>query len=114
VKQEDQVWKFLYANQSSFAFGVRMPFPHLFFSNTSLPASKNFWTKIQLSKKSDAFSSANILMSLTIFFSLLYSISKIALPRYSHVSYKKLNGWKFGRWLTANFTFPLWCRKYCL
>ena len=95
-------------------FGVRTPFLHLFFSNTSLPASKNFWTKIQLSKKSDAFLSANILLSLIIFFNLLYSISKTALPRYSRVSYKKLNGWEFVRWLTANLTFPLWRGKYCL
>jgi len=35
-----------------------------------------------------------------------YSISKIALPRYRRVSYKNLNGWEVGRWLTANFTFP--------
>ena len=92
-------------------FGVRTPFPHLVFSNTPLPASNNFWTKIQLSKKSDAFLSANILLSLIIFFNLLYSISKIALPRYSRVSYKKLNGWEFGHWLTANFTFLLWRGK---
>jgi len=36
----------------------------------------------------------------------LYSISKIALPRYSRVSYKNLNEWEFGYWRTANFTFP--------
>jgi len=60
------------------------------------------------------------------FFNLLYSISKIALPRYSRVSYNKLNVWKFGHCLTANFTFPavtwknivwsflmpLWCNKH--
>ena len=89
-------------------FGVRTPFPHLFFSNTSLPASNNFWTKIQLSKKSDAFLSAKILLSLIIFFNLLYSISKIVLPRYSRVSYKKLNGWEFGLCLTANFPAVTW------
>jgi len=100
--------------------------PHLFFSNAPLPASNNYWTKVQLSTKSDAFLSTIILLSLICFFNLLHGISKIALPRYSRVSYKKLNGWKFGHWLTANFTFPavtwknivwsfsmpLWCNKH--
>jgi len=52
-----------------------------------MPAT-NFWTKGQLSTKSDAFLSTNILLSLIIFFNLLYSISKIALPRYGRVSHK--------------------------
>ena len=83
-----------------------------------LPAE--FWTKVQLSTKSDAFLSTNVLLSLIIFFNLLYSISN------SRVSYKKLNGWEFGHWLIANFTFPavtwknivwyfsmpLWCNKH--
>ena len=95
------------------------------FSNTPLLARNNFWTNVQLSTKSDASSPTNILLSLIIFFNVLYSISKIALPRYSRLSYKKLNGWEFGHWLTANFTFPavtwknivwpfsmpLWCNK---
>ena len=43
------------------------------------------------------------------------------LPRYSRVSYKKLNGWEFGHWLFAHFMFPnivwsfsmpLWCNKH--
>jgi len=38
------------------------------FSNTHLPARKNFWTRFQLSTKSDALSSTNILLSLIIFF----------------------------------------------
>jgi len=42
-------------SQSSFMFGVGTPFPHLFFSNTFLPASNDFWTKVQLSTKPDAF-----------------------------------------------------------
>jgi len=42
-------------------------FPHLFFSNTPLPASNNFWTQVQLSTKSDAFLSTNILLSLIFF-----------------------------------------------
>jgi len=42
--------------------------PHLFFSNAPLPASNNFWTKVQLSTKSDAFLSTIILLSLLIFF----------------------------------------------
>ena len=59
------------------------------------------------------------------FFNLPYSITKTALPRYSRVSYQKLNGWEFGHWLTANFTFPrcdvekywpfsmpLWCNQH--
>jgi len=75
-------------------------------SSTPLPASKNFWTKVQLRTKSDAFSSTNILLSLIIFFNLLYSISKISLPRYSRVSYKKVNGWEFGNLPTTNVTFP--------
>jgi len=50
----------------------------------------------------------SILLSLIIFFNLLCSrpISKIALPRCSRFSYKKLNGWKFGHWLIASFMFP--------
>ena len=63
----------------------------------------------------------------TKFFNLLYSISKIASPRYSRVSYKILNGWaEAGHWLAANFTLPavtwkniflsfsmlLWCIKH--
>jgi len=81
-------------------------FPHLFLSNTPLPASNNFKTKVQLRPKLDAFSSTIILLSPTIFFNLPYSIFKIALPRYSRISYKKLNVWEFGHWLTANFTLP--------
>ena len=92
-----------------------------FFSNTPLPTSNNFWTKVQLSTKSDSFLSTNTLLSLIIFFNLLYSISKIVLPRYSRISYKILNVSEFGHWLTANFTFlniirsfsmPLWCNKH--
>jgi len=49
-------------------FGVGTPFSHLFFSNTTSPASNKFWTKVQLSTKSDAFLLANILMSLIILF----------------------------------------------
>jgi len=51
-------------------FGVGTAFPRLFFSNrpTPLPASNIFWTKVQLSTKSDAFLSTNILLSLIIFF----------------------------------------------
>jgi len=75
-----------------FQAGYEPGFHISIFSNTPLPASNNFWTKVQLSTKSDAFSSTNILLSLIIFFNLVYSISKIALPRYSRVSYKKLNG----------------------
>jgi len=77
-----------------------------FFSNTSLPASNNFSTKSQFSTKSDAFLSTNILLSLIIFFNILYSISKIALSRYRRVSYKKLNGWELGHWLITYITFP--------
>jgi len=95
-----------------------------FFSNAPLPASNNFWTKVQLTRKS--FVSTNILLSLIIFFNLLYNISKISLPPCSRFSYKELNGWEFGRWLTANFTslavtwknivrsfsMPLWSNKH--
>jgi len=42
--------------------------PHLFFSNTPLPTSNNFWTKVQLSTISDAFLSILILLSLILFF----------------------------------------------
>jgi len=96
------------------------------FTSAPLTASKNFWIKVQLSTKSDAFSLTNILLSLILFFNLLHSISKVSLPRCSRVSYKKLNGWGFGHWLTANFMFsavtwknivwsfsmPLWCNKH--
>jgi len=47
--------------------GNGVPTP-LFFSNTPLPASNNFWTNVQLSTKSDAFLSTNILLSLIILF----------------------------------------------
>jgi len=43
-------------------------------------------------------------MSLTIFFNRLYSISKIALPRYSRVTYKKIE-WMRIRWL-------IYCKLY--
>jgi len=99
--------------------------PFLCFSNAPLPASNNFWTKVQLTRISYAFVSTNILLSLIIFFSLLYNIFNISLPPYSRVSYKNLNGWEFGHWLTANFTSPavtwkdivwsfslfVWCNK---
>ena len=39
------------------------------------------------------------------FFNLLYNISN------SRVSYKKLNGWEFGHWLTANFISSAVTRK---
>jgi len=42
--------------------------PHLFFSNAPLPASYNYWTKVQLSTKSDTFLSTIILLSLMFFF----------------------------------------------
>jgi len=42
------------------------------------------------SARTRCFLSTSILLSLIIFFNLLYSISKIALPRYSRVSYKKI------------------------
>jgi len=100
--------------------------PHLFFKYTPLPASYNYWTKDQLNTKSDAFLSTIILLSPIFFVNLLYGVSKIALQRYTRVSFKKLNGWKFGHRLTANFTFPpvtwnntvwsfsmpLWCNKH--
>jgi len=57
----------LAANQFSFIFGVGTAF-HAFFLATPLPASNNFLTKVQLSTKSDAFLSTNILPSLMIFF----------------------------------------------
>jgi len=38
-----------------------------FLRNKPLPANNNFWTKVQLSTKSDAFLSTNILLSLIIF-----------------------------------------------
>jgi len=41
--------------------------PQLFFSSTPLPASNNYWTKVQLSTQSDAFLSTIILLSLTFF-----------------------------------------------
>jgi len=41
---------------------------HPFFSNTPLPASKTFWTKVRLSTKSNAFLLTIILLSLIIFF----------------------------------------------
>ena len=50
-------------------FGVGTAFPHLFFGNKPLPASNNFWTKVQLSTKSNAFLPTNILLSLIICFS---------------------------------------------
>ena len=91
-----------------------------FFGKTPLPASNNIWTKVQLSTKPDAVISTIILLSLIFFFNLHYNICN------GRVSCKKLNGWEFGHWLTANFTFPavtwknivwsfstpLWCNKH--
>jgi len=93
------------------------------------PPSNNFMTKVQLSTKSDAFLSTHILLSLINFVNLLYSTSKMALPRHSRVSYKS---WMDEQKLvmdslqTINFTFPavtwkniawsfsmpLWCNKH--
>ena len=102
-------------------FGVRTPFPHLFFTNTSLPASNNFWTKIQLSKKSDAFLSANILLTLIIFFNLLYSISKIDIVAFRTKNWMDENLVVGSRQTSLSrrdvenivwsFSMPLWCNK---
>jgi len=51
-----------------FIFGVRTAFHTSFLTIHPLPASNNFWTKVQLSTKSDAFLSTIILLSLIIFF----------------------------------------------
>ena len=85
--------------------GNGVPTPLFLAIHPCLPAT-SFRQRVQLSPKLDAFSSTIILLSPIIFFNLPYSISKTALPRYSHISYKKLNVWEFGHWLTANFTFP--------
>ena len=63
--------------------------PHLFFSNTPLPASNNFWTKVQLSTKSDAFLSTNILLSLFIFFNLGYCTVFLKLCYHDIVTFGK-------------------------
>jgi len=107
-------------------FGVGTAFSHVFFRDTPLPASGNFWAKVQLSTKSDAFLSTNILLSLNLFSTYCTVLRKLRYCDMGRVSYKKLNGREFGNWLTANFRFPavtwknivwsflmpLWCNKY--
>jgi len=51
----------------------------LFFSNTPLPASNNYWTKVQLSTQSDAFLLTIILLSLTFFSRVPLQISRVPL-----------------------------------
>ena len=99
--------------------------PHLFFSNT--PACQQFLDRSSAQHEIRCFFIDHCsAVSNNFFFNGLCGISKIALPRYSRVLYKKLNGWKFGHWLTANFTFPsvtwrnivwsfsmpLWCNRH--
>ena len=68
---------------------------------------KQFLDKSSAQHEIRSFFSIYILLSLQNVFNLLYNISKIALPRYSHVSYKKWNGWaEDGHWLATNFTAP--------
>jgi len=99
-------------------------------------AKDDYWSDLSEAIFGQTFSSArnqtlfstHILVSLQKFFNLLYSISKIALSRYSRISYKKLNGYarEVGLLLDANFIFPavtwknivwsfsmpLWCNKH--
>ena len=49
-------------------------YPTSCFSNTPLSASNNFWTKVELSTKSDAFLLTNILLSLLAFFSIYCTV----------------------------------------
>jgi len=96
------------------------------FSNTTLPASNNFWTKIQLSTKSDVFLSTNILLSLIKLFQPTCSSLYLKLRDRDIVAFRtKIEWMRIWSWLTANFTFPavtwknivwsfsmpLWCNK---
>jgi len=76
------------------------------FNNTPLPVSNSFWTKVQLSTKSDAFPSTNILLSLIIFSTYCTVYLKLRYRDIVAFRNTKLNGWAFGHWLTANFTYP--------
>jgi len=55
-------------------------------------SATNFGQMFSPARNQMLFLSSHILLSLIIFFNLLHSISKIALPRYSSISYKNLNG----------------------
>jgi len=81
-------------------FGMGTPFPHLFFSAMPrLPATYLDISSAQHEIRClfiDQYSAVS-----NNFLNLLCSTSKIALPRYSRVSHKKLNGWEFGHWLTV-------------
>ena len=93
-----------------------------FFIKTPLPASNNFLSKVQLSKKSEAFLSANILLSLIIFST--YCTVFLKLRYHDIVAFRtkiECRLWEFGHWLTASFTspnivwsflMPLWCNKH--
>jgi len=66
------------------------------------PASNNFRTKFSSARNQMLFYRPYSAASNAFFFNLLYSILKIALSRYSRVSYKKLNGWtEVGHWCFA-------------
>jgi len=85
---------------------------------------QQFFNKSQLSTKSDVFYRPVLCCLKQFFFILLSSISKDALPRYSRVSYKKLNEnlvtdslqtsslppWR-GK-VIWSFAMPLWCNKH--
>ena len=95
-----------------------------FFSNTSLPASHNFLTNVSSARNEMFFIDRCCAVSNNFFFILLYSISKDALPRYSRVSYKKLNENLVTDSLQTSrlplrrgeviwsFAMPLWCNKH--
>jgi len=97
------------------------------FSNTTLPASNNFWTKLQLNTKSDVFLSTNILLSLIKFFQPTYSSLYLKLPYRDIVAFRTKIEWVRSWSLThcklhvsrcdvknivRSFSMPLWCNKH--
>ena len=83
------------------------------FSNAPLPASNNFWTKVQLSTKQDAFLATSILLSLIIFTNYCTAFLKFR--------YRDIVAFCTKNWMDVNFVsdldllqtsrFPLWRGK---
>jgi len=93
--------------------GNGVPTPR--FSQYIPACQQRFLDKSSAQHETRFFLSTNILLSPIIFFNLLYSISKIALPRYSRVSYKKIEWVRI--WSLTHYKLHVSrcdVEKYCL
>jgi len=93
--------------------GNGVPTPR--FSQYIPACQQRFLDKSSAQHETRCFLSTNILLSLIIFFNLLYSISKIALPRYSRVSYRKIEWVRI--WSLTHYKLHVSrceVEKYCL